>query len=95
MAAVAVVLDAPPMNELIDGECGVLLSPCGERPVKLGLHFQLAEAELERRVEAVLALRPDELEAMGQNARRRYLAERARFIKHMGARLEHLVQLAT
>jgi hypothetical protein len=94
MAAVPVVLDAAPMNELIDSDCGVLLKPSGERPVKLGTHYQLSEAELERGVGAVLALSASDLEALGHNARRRFLAARERFLERMGPLFETLVRLA-
>ena len=92
MSAVAVVLDAPPMNELIDGECGVLLSPCGERPLKFGVHYQLSAAELERGVNAIVMLAAEDLATMGRNARRRFLAEREAFVERIGPLLEALVQ---
>ena len=94
MSAVAVVLDAAPMNELIDSDCGVLLKPSGERPLKLGTHYQLSEAELERGVGAVLALSDSDLEALGHNARRRFLAGREQFLDRMGPLFETLARLA-
>jgi hypothetical protein len=95
MSAVAIVLDAPPMNELIDRDCGVLLTPCAERPLKLGVRYQLSEAELERGIGAVLTLAADDLETMGRNARRRFLSERDAFVERLGPAFEILVQLAS
>jgi hypothetical protein len=95
MSAVAVVLDAPPMNELIDSDCGLLLRPKSERPLKLGMRYELAEAELERGVAALLTLRPDDLEAMGRNARQRFLAERDAFRAQLGTAFESLAQRAS
>jgi hypothetical protein len=95
MSAVAVVLDAPPMNELIDHDCGVLLRPGAERPLRLGLRHDLSEAELERGIDAVLTLGADDLESMGRNARRRFLAERDGFIERLGTAFEMLVQSAS
>lgn len=93
MSAVAVVLDAAPMNELIDSDCGILLHPSGERPLKAGLRHQLSDAELELGVKAVLALSDDDLETLGRNARRRYLAGRETFIGKVGPLFEGLVRL--
>jgi hypothetical protein len=95
MSAVAVVLDAPPMNELIDRECGMLLSPCAERPLKFGVRYQLSEAELERGIRALLALGTDDLETMGRNARRRFLSERDAFVERLGPLFAALAQLAS
>jgi hypothetical protein len=92
MSAVAMVLDAPPMNELIDRACGVLLSPCGERPSKFGVRYQLSEAELERGVNAVLALATEDLATMGRNARRRFLSERDAFVERLGPLFAALAQ---
>jgi hypothetical protein len=95
MSAVAVVLDAPPMNELIDRECGILLSPCAERPLGFGVRYQLSEAELARGIGAVLMLGADDLKTMGRNARRRFLSEREAFIERLGPLFESLVQSAS
>jgi hypothetical protein len=92
MSAVAVILDAPPMNELIDRDCGVLLRPSSERPLKFGIRYQLSEAELERGINAILALGANDVETMGRNARQRFLAERDAFVDRLGPLLAALVQ---
>lgn len=95
MSAVAVVLDGPPMNELIDRDCGVLLRPSVERPWGYSARYDLSEAELERGIAAVLALGADDLERMGRNARQRFLSEREAFLERLGAAFETLMQLAS
>lgn len=94
MAAVPVVLDAAPMNELVDSDCGVLLQPSGERLARLGTFYTLSEAELERGVGAILALSASDLEALGHNARRRFLDERDGFVRRIGPLFETLARLA-
>ena len=95
MSAVAVVLDAPPMNELIDRDCGVLLHPSAERPLGLGVRYELTEAELARGIDAVLMLGAHDLERMGRNARRRFQSERDAFLERLGTAFEMLVQSAS
>lgn len=95
MSAVAVVLDAAPMNELIDADCGVLLRPSAERVLKFGVHYQLSEAELERGIHAILALSAEDLAAMGRNARQRFLSEREAFVERLRPLLDDLARSAS
>ena len=70
--AVVITTDAPPMNEFIDDATGVLV-PYGQSESRhLGQCYFVNGAELERRIENVLAMPGDAKAHMGAAARRRF-----------------------
>jgi len=94
--AVVVTTDAPPMNELVTPERGLLVRTRG-RPVAhgLGLVHQLDEADLERQVSRALSLAPGEAAALGRRGRAWYEANDAAFRRRFLAALAGLGQTAT
>ena len=70
--AVVITTDAPPMNEFIDETTGILVPPSRSESRHLGQCYFVNEAELERRIESVLAMSGEAKVRMGAAARRRY-----------------------
>jgi glycosyltransferase involved in cell wall biosynthesis len=68
-AAVVITTDAPPMNELIRPDRGVLAGYNRQAPQGAGMNFYVDPARLEDAVESVLAMSTAERERMGQSAR--------------------------
>ncbi len=72
--AVVVTTDAPPMNEHIMPECGIMVPYAAIEPRNLGTYYHVDEAALERTIQNLID-RPDAEKAdLGQKARERYLA---------------------
>ncbi len=86
VGAVVLTTDAPPMNELVDAECGVLVTAGRHEPRHLGTNFFVDRRALEAAVEAIIAMPEPARSAVGLKARQRYeaiasgFAERARRI---------------
>lgn len=86
-AAVVVTVDAPPMNEFIQPERGLLVSASAMRQVGLGESYHFDEDELEATIETILHLDADILIDKGRQARAWFLKNRADF----AVRFEHEV----
>jgi hypothetical protein len=70
--AVVIVTDAPPMNELADESCALMVAWDRSEPRHLGTCFHVEKAALEAAIETAIAM-PDEGEArLGEAARARY-----------------------
>jgi hypothetical protein len=93
MSAVPIVIDAPPMNELVDQDSGILLSSASSSPKAFGIQYKITERDLEDCIDHVISLGDKELERLGQNARKRFLSERAQFVERIGARFEDILKL--
>lgn len=92
--AVTLTTDAPPMNELVQPERGVLI---GTRPGAQHNLVRLAcfdEAALEQAVGRCLSLRLEELEAIGSAARAWFLANKSAFAGRVAAAIDDLAPLA-
>ncbi|HSQ74340.1 MAG TPA: glycosyltransferase, partial [Bacteroidota bacterium] len=72
-AAVVITTDAPPMNELVRPERGVLAGYNRQAPQGAGMNYYVDPARLEDAVEGVLAMSTAERERMGQSARAWFL----------------------
>lgn len=79
MSALVLTLDAPPMNELVTPESGVLIGTTGAVPMNLGVRFETTDAMIEQAVDRALGLSIDERKALGRAARRAYEAGHAMF----------------
>jgi hypothetical protein len=79
VGAVVLTTDAPPMNEHITPDCGILVPYCRSEPRHLGTNFFVDPVELERAIEALIKLSPASKRAMGLAARARFLAIDAAF----------------
>lgn len=68
--AVVLTTDAPPMNELVTRERGVLVPWVSSEPMRAGHRFEVDPAALEASIAATLAATPEWMTAIGSAARR-------------------------
>jgi glycosyltransferase involved in cell wall biosynthesis len=87
VGAVVITLDAPPMNEMITPERGVLVpwSHTGTQHLATTFHFE--DAAMERAIEHVLAMDDARCDAAGAAARAWYETERAALPDRLDAAL--------
>jgi hypothetical protein len=87
VGAVVITLDAPPMNEMITPERGILVpwSRTGTQHLATIFHFE--DAPMERAIEHALAMDGARCDAMGAASRAWYEAERAAFPGRLDAAL--------
>lgn len=82
-AAVTVTTDAPPMNELVSAERGILVPFDRSEPRHLGTNFHVSTDKLEASISTILNTSQAELAALGSKARQWFedndLAFRERF----------------
>lgn len=89
--AVVITTDAPPMNELVHEEFGVLAA-CNKRtPAGYGERFHVDPESLELSISRVLAMDTHEKVGMGNRARNAFLAHQARFEATLLAASDSLV----
>ncbi len=69
VGAVVITTDAPPMNELVTAERGVLVPWHEQRNERLATLYRVAPNDLESAVERTLCMTPVERQAMGEKAR--------------------------
>jgi glycosyltransferase involved in cell wall biosynthesis len=77
--AVVVTTDAPPMNELVGMDRGVLVRVDRSEPMRRGVRNFVDPVDLERKLSAVFAMSPSERETLGRAARAWYEAQHQRF----------------
>jgi glycosyltransferase involved in cell wall biosynthesis len=93
MSAVPIVIDAPPMNELVDEDSGILMPSASNSPKAFGIQYKITALDLEDCIDRVISLDHKERERLGRNARARFLSERAQFVERIGARFEDILKL--
>lgn len=71
--AVVITTDAPPMNEVVGPERGILVPFRDQRPHRLGTSFYVDENALEKAILKALSLTEKERTQMGEAARKWYL----------------------
>ena len=79
VGALVVTTQAPPMDELVDADCGVLVTCNRSEPRHLGFNFYVDPRALEASIEAIIAMPEAEKVRLGAAARRRFLALDAAF----------------
>jgi hypothetical protein len=79
MAALIVATDAPPMNELIDAESGVLVKPSSTKVMNLGTRFLIDAKSLTMAVDLILGSDLYWRERLGAAARHRFEVEKGLF----------------
>ena len=91
VGAVVITLDAPPMNEMITPECGILVpySHTGTQHLATTYHFD--DAAMEAAIARALATDEARCAAMGAAARAWYESERAAFPARLDAALRGMV----
>jgi len=70
--AVTLTTDAPPMNELVSADCGVLVAASGSEPRHLGRRFYVDPAALERAVQKLIDMPAEDKARHGAAGRARY-----------------------
>ena len=90
VGAVAVTTDAPPMNELIDAQRGLLVAatPAGQQG--LATLYRFDNGAMEHAVEACLRMDDAQLAAMGARARDWFVANQGAFPSRVAAALDAL-----
>jgi glycosyltransferase involved in cell wall biosynthesis len=83
--ALVITVDAPPMNELVRPEFGLLAAPARFEPMGFGSRFFVDVDALEQQVLHALAMSREERELRGALARDAYLAGRADFLARFRA----------
>lgn len=95
VGAVVITLDAPPMNEMITRERGILLpySRTGTQHLATTYHFDAPA--MEAAIECAVALGDSQCRILGAAARTWYEAERAAFAQHLDATLRALLDASS
>ena len=88
--AVVVTTDAPPMNELVSPDRGVLVRVARSEPMRRSRRNFVDLDDLDRKLAAVFAMSPAERAAMGANARAWYEAQALRFEDSMRTFLDEV-----
>lgn len=98
LGAIVITTDAPPMNELVTSERGVLVQATGPEPSRLGHRYKVLGPALEEAIEKVLQWPPDQRERIGAAARAWYVENDRRFRselpRHLAALLTELAPSA-
>jgi glycosyltransferase involved in cell wall biosynthesis len=92
--AITITTDAPPMNELVRPERGVLVAGQGGAQHNLARLVCFDEAALEQAIARCLSLRTEELEALGSAARAWFLANKGGFAARIAAAIDEIAPLA-
>ncbi len=85
--ALVLTTDAPPMNEHISEECGLVISYTRSEPRHLGTSYYVDPQALEAAIERVLAMPDRQRDELGRNARHRYLQIDADFRRRVAEKL--------
>jgi hypothetical protein len=83
IGALVVTLDAPPMNELIDSNCGVLIPTTRSIQHNHGLRFIATPEAIEQGILAARRISIDERKRMGARARYKFEQERNDFLRRL------------
>lgn len=78
-ASLVITTDAPPMNEIANGHCALMVEVGAEEPRHLGTKYLVSHTSLEQAVEKAISMSTEEKAALGQRARARFLEIRAEF----------------
>lgn len=92
--AITITTDAPPMNELVRPERGILVSGRGGAQHNLARLVCFDEAALEQAIAYCLSMRGEQLEAIGNAARVWFQANKGGFAARVAAALDEIAPLA-
>jgi glycosyltransferase involved in cell wall biosynthesis len=90
--AVVVTTDAPPMNELVRPDRGVLIRVARSEPMRRSMRNYVDVSDLEAKLNLVFAMSPESRAELGRNARAWYEAQHARFESALRALLDEFSQ---
>jgi len=85
---VVVTTDAPPMNELVQPDRGMLVAAERSARQRLGTNYYVGLDHLTEAVEKVLALSPAQREAMGRRARAWFESNNETFVRNLASVLQ-------
>ena len=91
VGAVVITLDAPPMNEMITPDRGLLVPWSHSRTQHLATTFHFEDAAMERAIEHALAMDDARCDAVGAASRAWYEAERAALPDRLDAALRGML----
>jgi len=77
--AIVITTDAPPMNELVEPDRGVLIRVARREPMRRSIRNFVDIADLEAKLNFVFAMPPAERQLLGRNARVWFEAQQRRF----------------
>ncbi|HEY0199530.1 MAG TPA: glycosyltransferase [Rhodanobacter sp.] len=89
--AIVFTCDAPPMNELVTGNRGVLVATTEPQPFNLVQLYPFDDAALEMAIERVIALSRHEQACLGEHARDWFVSNGAAFTGRVDAALRQLL----
>jgi hypothetical protein len=90
-AAVVITCDAPPMNELVTAERGVLVETAEASPFNMTTRYQFDEAALEAAVEHLMRMPESAQAALGEQARAWFASNETAFATRLDAALRQLL----
>ncbi len=90
MGAVVVVIDAPPMNEFIDINSGILIPSSDRQEMGLVHRHLVSERSIKLTIDKIIELPQTHLKELGEAARKRYLTEGQLFRERMALLLDLL-----
>lgn len=70
--AVILTTDAPPMNELITNDRGILVAHGETRKQRAGVNYYVDTTDLERKIEQIISMEHSSMRRLGDNAREWY-----------------------
>ena len=79
--------DAPPMNEHVSAECGLVIAYARTEPRHIGTNYFVDPEALKAGVETALAMTDGQMKELGQKARQRYLQIDADFRSRVAEKL--------
>lgn len=85
MSALLLTLDAPPMNELVTADTGILIPATDSAPLMAGTNFTTTEPLIEDAIDRALALSVRDRQELGRAARRAFEIERSDFLDNVRA----------
>jgi hypothetical protein len=91
VSSVVITTDAPPMNEMITGESGLLVSVDRSEPMSLGRRYFVNRNDLARQIRAALEMTDEQRDVLGRAARVRFEENNAAF----RTRLKNYLELSS
>jgi len=90
--AVVLATDAPPMNELVQPDRGILVPYVGEWTIGLSKGYRIDDAAIEGSVEALGQMNSEERKSMGENARAWYIENDRQFRQRLVEAVNEIVE---
>jgi glycosyltransferase involved in cell wall biosynthesis len=90
--AVVISTDAPPMNELVGNDRGILVPATGASPMRMGWRFTVEAGELERTLSLAFARPLEELKILADAGRAWFLANHAAFPARVETAIRDLLE---